>query len=160
MSKIDKPKNEIKEAAVRDNAAAEMHSCIEDIRQIIDNGRKAAYLSVNAVMVQTYWNIGKRIVEEEQNGKERADYGKKIIKQLAAELSFEYGNGFSERNLRNFRAFYLKFPDSEIWQTRLPNLTWSQYRRSTIRSAKSADGVGTIPATELEPLRKTYACRK
>lgn len=129
MSKIEEPKNEIKEAAVRDNAAAEMHSCIEDIRQIIDNGRKAAYLSVNAVMVQTYWNIGRRIVEEEQNGKERADYGEFLITTLANSLTHTFGSAYNKRNLQYFRKFYQLFPDLEIVNTRVHNLTWSHYRR-------------------------------
>ncbi|MCQ2271935.1 MAG: PDDEXK nuclease domain-containing protein [Bacteroidales bacterium] len=129
MNKIDKPTNEARVTAVYDNAAVGIHSCIEDIRQIIDSGRKAAYLSVNAVMVQTYWNIGRRIVEEEQNGKERADYGEFLITTLADSLTHTFGNTFSKRNLQYFRKFYQLFPDFEIVNTRVHNLTWSHYRR-------------------------------
>lgn len=73
----------------------------------------------------TYWNIGRRIVEEEQHGQERAQYGKELIKTLAKELTHEYGNGYSQRYLAYFRKFYLTMPDLAILQTRLQNLKWS-----------------------------------
>lgn len=76
-------------------------------------------------MIATYWSIGRRIVEEEQHGKERAEYGKNLIKMLAKELTHEYGSGFSERYLAYFRKFYLTVPDLQILQTRLQNLKWS-----------------------------------
>ena len=98
---------------------------VSDIRSIIDAGRAKAYASVNAVMIETYWNIGKRIVEEEQNGKERAEYGKFIIDTLSHELTMSYGKGFSARYLRAFRQFYIVIPDYEIWKSRFPNLTWT-----------------------------------
>lgn len=60
-------------------------------------------------MIEAYWNIGKRIVEEEQHGKEKADYGSSLIKEFSKELLDEFGKGFSEPNLRNFRQFYLTF---------------------------------------------------
>lgn len=75
----------------------------------------------------TYWNIGKRIVEQEQAGEGRAEYGKHLISALSDELTKEFGKGFSERNLRNFRKFYTLFPDDKIWQTRLSNLSWSHF---------------------------------
>ena len=76
----------------------------------------------------TYWNIGKRIIEVEQDGKQRADYGKQLIKVLSDVLTKEFGKGFSERNLADFRKFYHFFPDEQILQTRLQNLTWSHFR--------------------------------
>lgn len=85
-------------------------------------------------MITTYWNIGRRIVEEEQHGKERAEYGKELIKMLARELTQEYGNGFSDRYLRAFRQFYLIVPNYEIWKSRFPNLTWTHIFR-TLRVA-------------------------
>ena len=72
---------------------------VNDIRRIIDESRYAAYSAVNSIAVQTYWNIGKKIVEEEQHGQDRADYGKRLIHQLSEELTKEYGNAFSKRNL-------------------------------------------------------------
>ena len=100
-------------------------SVIADIKSIIASGRKNAYNAVNNTMILTYWSIGKRIVEQEQDGNARAEYGKHLIHALADELTKEFGKGFSERNLRNFRKFYQMFPDCSIWQTCLPNLTWS-----------------------------------
>lgn len=98
---------------------------VDDIRQIIDKGRNAAYAAVDAAMIATYWNIGRRIVEEEQHGQERARYGKELIKTLARELTHEYGSGYSQRYLAYFRKFYLTIPDLTILQTCLQNLKWS-----------------------------------
>lgn len=94
---------------------------------MIATGRDRAYSAVNTAMVMTYWNIGKRIVEQEQSGESRAEYGKRLIAALSNELTKEFGKGFSERNLRNFRKFYTLFPDDQIWQMCLPNLTWSHF---------------------------------
>lgn len=98
---------------------------VNDVKRIITSGRSTAYTAVNNVMTATYWRIGQRIVEEEQNGNERAEYGKALIKTLAKELTHEFGNGFSERYLAYFRKFYLTVPDISILQTRLQNLRWS-----------------------------------
>ncbi len=98
---------------------------IDDIRNIIKVGRASAYEVLNASMVETYWKIGKRIVEEEQNGKDRAIYGTQLIKTLAKDLTQEFGSGFSDRYLRSFRKFYLVFPKYEIWKSRFPNLRWT-----------------------------------
>lgn len=98
---------------------------INDICSIIDNGRGKAYHSVNQQMIETYWRVGKRIIEEEQNGKERAEYGKRIIEELSKELTYRYGKGFSKRYLAYFRKFYITIDNLEILQTRLQNLTWS-----------------------------------
>lgn len=98
---------------------------VTDIKQIISAGQQSAYNAANTAMVLTYWHIGKRIVEQEQEGSERAEYGKRLIPVLSEELKKDFGKGYSERNLRNFRKFYQMFPDLSIWQTRLPNLTWS-----------------------------------
>lgn len=65
-------------------------------------------------MVEAYWNIGEKIVLEEQNGKGRAQYGKQIVRTVSAELTNEFGKGYSERNSRKFRQFYLTFPDKKI----------------------------------------------
>ena len=79
---------------------------ISDIKSILHQARQKAYTAVNTAMVQAYWQIGKRIVDEEQQGKERADYGSFLIKQLSVQLSGEFGRGFSIANLKNFRKFY------------------------------------------------------
>ena len=103
---------------------------VDDIKNIINEGRTFAYKTVNATMIATYWNIGRRIVEEEQVGHERAEYGKNLIDILAAELTHEYGNGFSARYLRAFRQFYLVVPNFEIWKSRFPNLLWTHVFRT------------------------------
>ncbi|VVB96231.1 Uncharacterised protein [uncultured archaeon] len=99
-----------------------------DIRAILQQARQKAYTAVNFAMVEAYWQIGKRIVQEEQQGEARAEYGKQIIKELSKQLSAEFGRGFAEANIWNFRQFYLTFPESEILYTLRRELTWSHYR--------------------------------
>lgn len=103
-------------------------SLLNDIRTIIEQGRREAYAAVSQVTIATYWNIGRRIVEEEQGGDNRAQYGTRLLKVLAAQLTAEYGAGYSERSLEDYRRFYLAFKDLEISHTRVRNLTWSHYR--------------------------------
>lgn len=102
----------------------------QDVCSIIDHGREKAYNAVSQQMIETYWNIGRRIVEEEQQGKERADYGEHIIENLSTQLTLRYGKGFSRRYLAYFRQFYLTVSDIRILQTRLQNLTWSHIQRA------------------------------
>ena len=104
-------------------------SYVDDIRSIIHAARSKTYSAVNAAMCEAYWLIGKRIVEEEQQGKHRADYGKEIIKKLSQALTHEFGTGFNERYLRDFRQFYLTFQDDEIWHSASAKLTWTHFRR-------------------------------
>ena len=106
----------------------ELTSFYSDIKDILANARKKAYSTVNFAMVEAYWMIGKRIVEEEQNGKERAGYGEYLIKNLSVELKNELGKGFSYANLWNFRQFYQKFPNQEILYTLCRELNWSSLR--------------------------------
>ena len=96
------------------------------IRNILANARQRAYSAVNFAMVESYWLIGQQIVEHEQHGEARADYGKGVLKELAAKLSIEFGKGFDESNLRYMRLFYRCFP---IRDTLRHELTWSHYRR-------------------------------
>lgn len=97
----------------------------QEIRQIINNARSNAVRSVDFCRVQMYWNIGRRIVEEEQQGKERADYGKYLLKNLAKALEPEYGSGFSYRQLNFCRQFYRAYP---IMNAVRSQLNWTQYR--------------------------------
>ena len=101
---------------------------VDDVKLIVEKGLREAYRSVNTVSILTYWNVGKRIVEEEQHGESRATYGKHLIDLLSHELSILYPKGYSPRNLRDYRQFYLCFKDLEIWHSRVPNLTWTHYR--------------------------------
>ena len=96
-----------------------------DVCSIIEQGRKQAYASVSQKMIETYWNIGRRIVEEEQKGEARAEYGAEIIAQLSEQLTHQYGKGFSKRNMAYFCQFYLTISDLKILQSRLQNLTWT-----------------------------------
>lgn len=78
--------------------------------------------------LEAYWQIGKRIVQQEQHGEDRATYGESILKELSKALTAEFGKGFSYANLRNFRQFYLTYPDPEICYTLCSKLTWSHNR--------------------------------
>lgn len=99
-----------------------------DLRKIIEEGRRQAYAAAGQIAVATYWNIGKRIVEEEQQGEKRAKYGSKLITKLAKELTLEYGSGYSYRSLNEYRRFYLTFKDLQIVHTCVHNLNWSHFR--------------------------------
>ncbi len=98
---------------------------VDDVKTIINKGRSLAYAAVDKTMISTYWNVGRRIVEEEQKGSNRAAYGTKLLVHLSAELTQEYGSGYSARYLAYFRKFYLTIPNISILQTRLQNLRWS-----------------------------------
>lgn len=95
------------------------------INQIIEDARNTVYRTANFTMVQAYWNIGKTIVEEEQNGKERAEYGQELIKQLSKKLTKKHGKGFTETNLKYMRQFYQVFEKSHALRDQL---SWTHYR--------------------------------
>lgn len=94
-----------------------------DIAELLTKARSNAYRAVNSIMVETYWKIGQRIVEEEQNGKSRAEYGEKLIENLSRYLTDTFGKGFSEANIKDMRRFYLTF--QEFDRHCLTNLSWS-----------------------------------
>src|SRR3989339_2093596 len=98
-------------------------SLIQDISEILERGRNQAYKAVNNILVQTYREIGKRIVEFEQKGKITSEYGSKLLINLSKELA-PYGKGFSRSNLTYMRLFYIKYPISE---TVSHLLSWSHY---------------------------------
>ncbi len=97
---------------------------IINIGKILELGRKQAILSVNSILVKTYWEIGKEIVEYEQKGKEKAEYGSNLLDNLSKDLKAKFGKGFSRRNVLDMRRFYLTY---ENWQTVSANLSWSHY---------------------------------
>ena len=100
-----------------------------EIRELLQRARSIAYQTVNSLMVNTYWQIGKRIVEQEQQGKNRAEYGDYLIVNLSRYLSETLGKGFSEANLWNIRQFYLVFPDFDEFSTHcVGNLSWTNIR--------------------------------
>ena len=90
---------------------------VNDLKTIVSKARSKAFAAVNYSLVERNWRIGKRIVEEEQNGEARAEYGKHIIEVASAALTEEFGKGFSETNLINFKKFFLLFKELEIHQT-------------------------------------------
>lgn len=102
----------------------EYSSLVSDIGSLLEQGRKQAYHAVNTIMVKTYWEIGKSIVEYEQKGKEKAEYGSALLKNLSEDLKLRYGKGFSKSNLIYMRRFYLKYQKGE---TLSHQLSWSHY---------------------------------
>lgn len=100
---------------------------VQEIKQIVTQARQKAYATINSAMVEAYWQMGKRVVEQEQFGKERADYGTQLLKLPSKELTAEFGKGFSVPSLYSYRSFYLTFPEifSTVWRI----LTWSHYKR-------------------------------
>ena len=101
----EKPMNPAKRPSI-----ANYEDLLADVAEVIVNARRAAARTVNTVMTTTYWFIGRRIIEEEQRGSVRADYGEQLVKRLALDLSKRFGRGFSKRNLWQMRAFYLAWP--------------------------------------------------
>lgn len=86
-------------------------SLITDLASLIEQGRKAAVRYVNTALVATYWLVGRRTVEYEQKGKERAEYGESLLKKISQDLTPRFGKGFTERNLEHMRQFYLTYPE-------------------------------------------------
>ena len=104
------------------------------VGNLIQDGRKQIFISANSVMVSTYWQIGQYIVQFEQHGKNRADYGQEILSKLAKDLTLRYGKGFSLSNITKMRKLYLCFP---ILQTLSAKLSWSHY----VEILKSEDSI-------------------
>lgn len=141
---------------------------LSDVTELMEAARRAAARSVNAVMTATYWEIGRRIVELEQRGESRAEYGKQIIERLAKDLSDRFGRGFQKSNLFQMRAFYLTYPhierslsletiSPEIFQTlsgKFP-LPWSHYVK--LLSVKSLEARTFY---ETEALRGGWSVRQ
>ncbi len=97
-----------------------------EIKALLQNARNKISATINTTMTETYWQIGKRIVEEEQGGESRAKYGEALLKNLSKVLTVEFGKGFSEDNLKNMRRFYLTFSKSETLSHKF-KLSWSHY---------------------------------
>ena len=100
-------------------------SIISDIKSIIAQSKDRAIRAVDHQRTLMYWHIGKRIFEEEQEGKDRADYGKYLIKYLSEQLQPEFGSGFSARQLNWYRQFFRTFPIVSALRTQL---SWTQYK--------------------------------
>lgn len=100
----------------------------DSVRGILREARQHAYAQVNRVMVEAYWKIGQRIVEEEQKGSVKAGYGEALLQGLSRALTDEFGKGFSLANLKNFRQFYMTFPELEKSYALRSELSWTHYR--------------------------------
>ena len=101
----------------------EINNIFDNIKDLVINSRNKVYQTVNTEMLNLYWNIGKAIMEIQQ-GDERASYGDYVLDKLSQKLTNEFGKGFSSRNLRTMRKFYLMYP---IWKTVSAKLSWSHY---------------------------------
>ncbi len=109
-----------------------MESILNDIRQLVTQARQQVLGYINSTMVLTYWHIGKRIVEDEQQGQKRAKYATEMLEHLSTELSKEFGKGFSSTNLRQMRQFYLTYPIQQFETAELnpfpnPRISWTHY---------------------------------
>jgi len=106
---------------------------LSEIAGLVDEARRRAARSLNSIMTATYWRIGRRIVEVEQGGQERAEYGGALLKRLAVDLTRRFGRGFSERNLEQMRGLYLAWPISQTLSAKSLagpppfRLSWSHY---------------------------------
>lgn len=100
----------------------------DDISKILHEARRKAYVAINAEMVMAYWRIGKRIVEEEQQGNQKAEYGAYLIRELSKRLIKQYGKGYTLANVKNFRQFFLTFSENEIGYAVRSQLGWTHCR--------------------------------
>jgi len=109
-----------------------MEPIITDVINIIEEGRRKAYKAINTSMVESYWLAGKRIVESELEGDDRAEYGKSVLRNLSIALTERFGKGYSSSSIYDFKKFYTTYPDENIFHTVCGKLTWS-HNRSIMR---------------------------
>ncbi len=121
------------------------------ISELIKNARYKTIKAVNQTMVHTYFNIGRIIIEDEQQGKERADYGKQVLIKLSDRLKDEFGKGFSVQNLENMRKFYLLYSSSEksqssirIFEKNESSLSWTHYHDRYVKLPDENKTIGII----------------
>ena len=121
-----------------------------DIKNLVQEVRYASARSVNAIMTATYWKIGRKIVEVEQKGQKRADYGKKIIQKMSKDLTKSCGKGFSERNLKKYRQFYLLYSRLQ----KRPTLS-AQFNSFQKGPTLSAESIKRLISKDLSQIQKT-----
>jgi len=112
-------------ANIKEQTANNTHLLFQDIADVIRQAHQQVRQAVNTAMVQCYWKVGHLIVEHEQQGQQRAAYGKQQLQQLSKQLTLEFGKGFDVRNLRNMRSFYIAYPNRNAVRT---ELSWTHYR--------------------------------
>lgn len=106
-------------------APVNLDDLLNQLRTLFVQARQQAIRAVDVVQVRTCWEMGRHIVEFEQGGEERAEYGARLLPRLAERLTTEFGKGFDYSNLRHMRAFFQAFP---IWDALRPKLSWTHYR--------------------------------
>lgn len=106
------------------NTMSSSNSLYTQVSELIQEARKQVVSQVNTALLATYWNVGRLIVEDEQNSEHRAEYGKHVLKELSKRLTEAFGKGFSRANLQWMRLLYIKYP---ICQTLSSKLSWSHY---------------------------------
>ena len=126
----------------------------QEIHDLLHNARQNIVLNINSTMTKTYFLIGKRIVEEEQDGNKRAEYGKKLIKTLSEKLTKEFGRGFSQRNLEQMRTFYLRYSISQTLSAEF-KLSWSHYL-----ILMRIEDIGTRNFYEIEAIQNNWSLRE
>lgn len=127
----------------------------KDVRDILENARSNAYMVANDIMTYAYWNVGKRIVEQELRGSAKAKYGSYIIKRLAQELSDQYGTGFSIANIKNCRQLYVTFPQDSFGYSMIGKVHWSHLRTiMRLEDAEERDFYLKETATECWSVRE------
>jgi predicted nuclease of restriction endonuclease-like (RecB) superfamily len=120
-----KPPASRSESAERKAADRRLDALHRQVREILAAARERAWQAVNTVMVDAYWEVGRAIVEDEQAGKQRASYGKRVLEGLAKRLQAEFGKGYDPSNLRNMRAFFVTYPIRDALRR---ELSWTHYR--------------------------------
>ena len=123
-----KEKNEVIKQKTTESIAPDEQQFYTDVFFILQQAREKAYNSANGIMTYAYWNVGRRIVEQEQYGQKKAQYGSYLIRKLSIQLSDEFGTGFSIANLKNCRRFYLTFPESSYGYSVAGKIPWSHLR--------------------------------
>lgn len=116
-------------------------SLFQSVKEIIRQSREKVFRIANSTLLLTYWQIGKLIVEDEQQGKERAEYGKYTLKNLSQKLTLEFGKGFDYTNLSNMCKFYIAFP---IVDTLSQQLSWSHYRLLSSQDDKNKRQINSL----------------
>jgi len=109
---------------IQKDSVSKYETLIKNIGSLLEQARQQVYVAVNQVLVKTYWDIGKEIIEYEQQGQEKAEYGSRLLEELSGDLRTSYGKGFSKSNVYLMRLFYFKF---QKFQTVSGKLSWSHY---------------------------------
>ena len=143
--------------AIPQTVSGEYRGLIGGIAELLEAARRTTARTVNALMTATYWEIGRRIVEFEQGGKARAEYGEELLQRLAKDLSAKFGRGFSYPNVNKFRQFYLAFPPVNILST--PSIESTQSIVSTA-SIELAGRKSPTPSSKSQPKNYATASRK